>query len=153
MQLSPSVCHSIQTAQLVLVYILVFTGVFLVSACPQVFQEMWRSSGKTARQIIQEKDLGLVSDTAQLHSICQKVVDLHPDEVRARMQILTCNPFFLFLFCIFEMFAVSLCRLTPSEMETRKFWTSWWGWFRKRPKAELTQFWWGQFYKRRPHEG
>lgn len=106
MQLSPSVCHSIQTAQLVLVYILVFTGVFLVSACPQVFQEMWRSSGKTARQIIQEKDLGLVSDTAQLHSICQKVVDLHPDEVSARMQILTCNPFFLFLFCMFEMFCV-----------------------------------------------
>ncbi|XP_059198431.1 glutamyl-tRNA(Gln) amidotransferase subunit B, mitochondrial [Centropristis striata] len=47
----------------------------------QVFQEMWRSSGKSASQIIQEQDLGLVSDTAQLHSICQKVVDSHPDEV------------------------------------------------------------------------
>uniref|UniRef100_A0A4W6ERI3 Glutamyl-tRNA(Gln) amidotransferase subunit B, mitochondrial n=1 Tax=Lates calcarifer TaxID=8187 RepID=A0A4W6ERI3_LATCA len=53
------------------------------SVAKQVFQEMWRSSGKTASQIIQEQDLGLVSDTAQLHSICQKVVDSNPDEVRA----------------------------------------------------------------------
>uniref|UniRef100_A0A665TH27 Glutamyl-tRNA(Gln) amidotransferase subunit B, mitochondrial n=1 Tax=Echeneis naucrates TaxID=173247 RepID=A0A665TH27_ECHNA len=53
------------------------------SAAKQVFQEMWRSSSKTALQIIQEQDLGLVSDTAQLHSICQKVVDSHPDEVQA----------------------------------------------------------------------
>lgn len=44
---------------------------------------MWRSPGKTALQITQEQDLGLVSDTAQLHIICQKVVDSHPDEVRA----------------------------------------------------------------------
>lgn len=43
---------------------------------------MWRSPGKTAQQIIQERDLGLVTDTTQLHSICQKVVDSHPDEVR-----------------------------------------------------------------------
>lgn len=48
----------------------------------QVFQEMWRSPGKTAQQIIQEEDLGLVTDTTQLHSICQKVVESHPDEVR-----------------------------------------------------------------------
>lgn len=53
------------------------------SVAKQVFQEMWRSSGSTASQIIQEQDLGLVSDTAQLHSICQKVVDSHPDEVDA----------------------------------------------------------------------
>ncbi|GAA6228093.1 glutamyl-tRNA(Gln) amidotransferase subunit B, mitochondrial [Lates japonicus] len=53
------------------------------SVAKQVFQEMWRSSGKTASQIIQEQDLGLVSDTAQLHSICQKVVDSNPDEVLA----------------------------------------------------------------------
>uniref|UniRef100_A0A8C2XQT1 Glutamyl-tRNA(Gln) amidotransferase subunit B, mitochondrial n=1 Tax=Cyclopterus lumpus TaxID=8103 RepID=A0A8C2XQT1_CYCLU len=50
---------------------------------PQVFQEMWRSPGKTASQIIQEQDLGLVSDATQLHSICQKVVDSHPVEVHA----------------------------------------------------------------------
>ncbi|XP_022594018.1 glutamyl-tRNA(Gln) amidotransferase subunit B, mitochondrial isoform X2 [Seriola dumerili] len=59
------------------------TGHISSSVAKQVFQEMWRSSGKTAQQIIQEQDLGLVSDTAQLHSICQKVVDSHPDEVRA----------------------------------------------------------------------
>lgn len=49
---------------------------------PQVFEELWRSPGKTALQIIEEKDLGLVTDSAQLHSICQKVIDSHPDEVR-----------------------------------------------------------------------
>lgn len=59
------------------------TGHISSSVAKQVFQEMWKSSGKTARQIIQEKDLGLVSDAAQLHGICQKVVDSHPDEVRA----------------------------------------------------------------------
>ncbi|XP_044045567.1 glutamyl-tRNA(Gln) amidotransferase subunit B, mitochondrial [Siniperca chuatsi] len=59
------------------------TGQISSSVAKQVFQEMWRSSGKTAPQIIQEQDLGLVSDTAQLHSICQKVVDSHPDEVHA----------------------------------------------------------------------
>ncbi|XP_023262077.1 glutamyl-tRNA(Gln) amidotransferase subunit B, mitochondrial [Seriola lalandi dorsalis] len=59
------------------------TGHISSSVAKQVFQEMWRSSGKTAQQIIQEQDLGLVSDTAQLHSICQKVVDSHPDEVHA----------------------------------------------------------------------
>lgn len=59
------------------------TGHISSSVAKQVFQEMWRSSGKTAPQIIQEQDLGLVSDTAKLHSICQKVVDSHPDEVNA----------------------------------------------------------------------
>uniref|UniRef100_A0A8D0D3I2 Glutamyl-tRNA(Gln) amidotransferase subunit B, mitochondrial n=1 Tax=Sander lucioperca TaxID=283035 RepID=A0A8D0D3I2_SANLU len=58
------------------------TGHISSSVAKQVFQEMWRSSGRTALEIIQEQDLGLVSDTAQLHSICQKVVDSHPDEVR-----------------------------------------------------------------------
>ncbi|KAM6939698.1 glutamyl-tRNA(Gln) amidotransferase subunit B, mitochondrial [Xenentodon cancila] len=59
------------------------TGHISSSVAKQVFQEMCRSSGKTALQIVQEKDLGLVSDTAQLHDICQKVVDSHPDEVHA----------------------------------------------------------------------
>ncbi|XP_061737221.1 glutamyl-tRNA(Gln) amidotransferase subunit B, mitochondrial isoform X2 [Nerophis ophidion] len=54
------------------------------SVAKQVFQEMWRSSGqKTPAQIIREQDLGLVSDVAQLHDICQKVLDTHPDKVRA----------------------------------------------------------------------
>lgn len=43
---------------------------------------MWRSPGKPARRFIQEKDLGLVTDATRLHSICQKVLDSHPDEVR-----------------------------------------------------------------------
>ncbi|XP_069545350.1 glutamyl-tRNA(Gln) amidotransferase subunit B, mitochondrial [Brachyistius frenatus] len=59
------------------------TGHISSSVAKRVFQEMWRSSGKTALLIIQEQDLGLVSDTEQMHSICQKVVDSHPDEVHA----------------------------------------------------------------------
>lgn len=59
------------------------TGQISSSVSKQVFQEMWRSPGKTARLIIQEKDLGLVSDTEQLHSICQRIVDSHPEEVNA----------------------------------------------------------------------
>ncbi|XP_029950658.1 glutamyl-tRNA(Gln) amidotransferase subunit B, mitochondrial [Salarias fasciatus] len=53
------------------------------SVAKQVFQDMWRSPGKTAPQIIQEQDLGLVSDAEHLHHICQKVLDSHPDEVHA----------------------------------------------------------------------
>lgn len=60
------------------------------SRVSQVFQEMWKSSGKTARHIIQEKDLGIVSDAAQLHGICQKVVDSHPDEVIPAHTFCTC---------------------------------------------------------------
>ncbi|XP_037327127.2 glutamyl-tRNA(Gln) amidotransferase subunit B, mitochondrial [Pungitius pungitius] len=59
------------------------TGHISSPVAKQVFQEMWRSPGKTPAQIIQEGDLGLVSDATQLHNICQKVVDSHPDEVRA----------------------------------------------------------------------
>uniref|UniRef100_A0A1A7XV13 Glutamyl-tRNA(Gln) amidotransferase subunit B, mitochondrial n=2 Tax=Iconisemion striatum TaxID=60296 RepID=A0A1A7XV13_9TELE len=59
------------------------TGRISSSVAKQVFQVMWGSSGKTAEQIIQEQDLGLVSDAAQLHSICQRVVDSHPTEVLA----------------------------------------------------------------------
>ncbi|KAG5285856.1 hypothetical protein AALO_G00008260 [Alosa alosa] len=49
----------------------------------QVFQELWKSPGKSAKQIVHEQDLGLLSDTAQLRSICQRVVDTHPEQVRA----------------------------------------------------------------------
>nr|XP_020484565.1 glutamyl-tRNA(Gln) amidotransferase subunit B, mitochondrial [Labrus bergylta] len=59
------------------------TGHISSSVAKQVFQEMWVSSGKTASQIIHEQDLGLVSDTSQLQSICQEVVNSHPDEVQA----------------------------------------------------------------------
>lgn len=80
----------------------------------QVFQEMWKSSGKTARQIIREKDLGLVSDAAQLHGICQKVVDSHPDEVRPThtfcIYLLTLSITFATIFRRFKM----LCRVYVS---------------------------------------
>ncbi|KAF7214307.1 glutamyl-tRNA(Gln) amidotransferase subunit B, mitochondrial [Nothobranchius furzeri] len=59
------------------------TGRVSSSGAKQVFQVMWGSSGKTAEQVIQEQDLGLVSDATQLHNICQKVVDSHPTEVHA----------------------------------------------------------------------
>uniref|UniRef100_A0A3P8Y9U7 Glutamyl-tRNA(Gln) amidotransferase subunit B, mitochondrial n=1 Tax=Esox lucius TaxID=8010 RepID=A0A3P8Y9U7_ESOLU len=53
------------------------------SVAKQVFQELWRAPGKTAQQIIQEQDLGIVSNTTEIHRICQKVVDSHPDQVQA----------------------------------------------------------------------
>ncbi|XP_071779505.1 glutamyl-tRNA(Gln) amidotransferase subunit B, mitochondrial [Centroberyx gerrardi] len=59
------------------------TGHISSSVAKRVFQEMWGSPGKTALQIVQEQDLGLVSDTAELHSICQRVVDSNPDQVQA----------------------------------------------------------------------
>ncbi|XP_034044253.1 glutamyl-tRNA(Gln) amidotransferase subunit B, mitochondrial [Thalassophryne amazonica] len=59
------------------------TGRISSTAAKQVWQEMWRSPEKTAFQIMQEQDLGIISDPAQLHRICQKVVDSHPDEVHA----------------------------------------------------------------------
>ncbi|XP_030589875.1 glutamyl-tRNA(Gln) amidotransferase subunit B, mitochondrial [Archocentrus centrarchus] len=79
-----SVCQSpISPSALAELLELQETGHISSSVAKQVFQEMWRSPGKTALQITQEQDLGLVSDTTQLHSICQKVVDSHPDEVHA----------------------------------------------------------------------
>ncbi|KAM6971938.1 glutamyl-tRNA(Gln) amidotransferase subunit B, mitochondrial [Aplochiton taeniatus] len=53
------------------------------SVAKQVLQELYRSPGKTAQQIVQEQDLGLVKDTTELHSICQRVVDSNPDQVQA----------------------------------------------------------------------
>lgn len=80
----------------------------------QVFLEMWRSPGKPAQQIIQEKDLGLVTDAARLHSICQKVVDSHPDEVRTvHPEMTAADRFYERLLCS--------CRLMPSKMGIRKF--------------------------------
>ncbi|KAM3864790.1 glutamyl-tRNA(Gln) amidotransferase subunit B, mitochondrial [Diretmus argenteus] len=59
------------------------TGHISSSVAKQVFQEMWSSSGKTALQIVQEQDLGLVNDTTELHNVCQRVVDSHPEQVQA----------------------------------------------------------------------
>ncbi|XP_013876134.1 glutamyl-tRNA(Gln) amidotransferase subunit B, mitochondrial [Austrofundulus limnaeus] len=53
------------------------------SIAKQVYQEMWDSPDKTAAQIVQEQDLGLICDMTELHNICQKVIDSHPEMVRA----------------------------------------------------------------------
>ncbi|XP_052320672.1 glutamyl-tRNA(Gln) amidotransferase subunit B, mitochondrial isoform X1 [Oncorhynchus keta] len=53
------------------------------SIAKQVFQELWKNPGKTAQQIVKEQDLGMVNDSTEIHSICQKVVDSHPDQVQA----------------------------------------------------------------------
>uniref|UniRef100_A0A673X8X1 Glutamyl-tRNA(Gln) amidotransferase subunit B, mitochondrial n=1 Tax=Salmo trutta TaxID=8032 RepID=A0A673X8X1_SALTR len=52
------------------------------SIAKQVFQELWKTPGKTAQQIVKEQDLGMVNDSTEIHRICQKVVDSHPDQVR-----------------------------------------------------------------------
>lgn len=89
----------------------------------QVFQEMWRSPGKTAEQIIQEKDLGLVTDTAQLHSICQRVVDSHPDEVRTVHPEMTSAVLFFCFKSLSFLKKKCLClhRFMPLETEIRRF--------------------------------
>uniref|UniRef100_A0A4W5MN99 Glutamyl-tRNA(Gln) amidotransferase subunit B, mitochondrial n=1 Tax=Hucho hucho TaxID=62062 RepID=A0A4W5MN99_9TELE len=53
------------------------------SIAKQVFQELWKTPGKTAQQIVKEHDLGMVNDSTEIHRICQKVVDSHPDQVQA----------------------------------------------------------------------
>eukprot|EP00063_Salmo_salar_P075612 XP_014050447.1 PREDICTED: glutamyl-tRNA(Gln) amidotransferase subunit B, mitochondrial-like [Salmo salar] len=53
------------------------------SIAKQVFQELWKTPGKTAQQIVKEQDLGMVNDSTEIHRICQKVVDSHPDQVQA----------------------------------------------------------------------
>ncbi|XP_041729219.2 glutamyl-tRNA(Gln) amidotransferase subunit B, mitochondrial isoform X2 [Coregonus clupeaformis] len=53
------------------------------SVAKQVFQELWKTPGKTAQQIVKEQDLGMVNDSTEIHRICQKVVDSHPDQVQA----------------------------------------------------------------------
>ncbi|KAM9793053.1 glutamyl-tRNA(Gln) amidotransferase subunit B, mitochondrial [Neosynchiropus ocellatus] len=59
------------------------TGRISSSVARQVFQEMWKSPHKSAEQIVQEQDLGIVSDSQELQRICQDVMDSHPDEVLA----------------------------------------------------------------------
>ncbi|XP_030644134.1 glutamyl-tRNA(Gln) amidotransferase subunit B, mitochondrial [Chanos chanos] len=53
------------------------------SAAKLIFQELWKSPGKSAEQIVVELDLGLVNDREKLLRICQTVVDTHPEQVRA----------------------------------------------------------------------
>ncbi|KAG9344059.1 hypothetical protein JZ751_012538 [Albula glossodonta] len=53
------------------------------SAAKTVFQELWNGAGRSAAQIVEELDLGLVDNSTELLRICQHVIDSHPDEVQA----------------------------------------------------------------------
>ncbi|XP_030207394.1 glutamyl-tRNA(Gln) amidotransferase subunit B, mitochondrial [Gadus morhua] len=49
----------------------------------QVLGEMWRDPGRRAPEVVREQDLGLVCDSSDLQRVCQRVLDSHPDLVRA----------------------------------------------------------------------
>ncbi|XP_038647919.1 glutamyl-tRNA(Gln) amidotransferase subunit B, mitochondrial isoform X1 [Scyliorhinus canicula] len=56
-------------------------GFISSSAAKQVFAELWKGQGKTAIQIVEEKELGLIQDHKKLEKICQSVIEGHPAEV------------------------------------------------------------------------
>ncbi|XP_040274475.1 glutamyl-tRNA(Gln) amidotransferase subunit B, mitochondrial isoform X1 [Bufo bufo] len=56
------------------------------SAAKQVFQDLCKEEGKTPTQIIQEKNLGLITDKGHLEDICQNIIDGHKEEVSAIQQ-------------------------------------------------------------------
>lgn len=51
------------------------------SLCPQVFQELWRSKGKTPAQIVAEKQLELMQDAEALEQLCRSMLEAHPQVV------------------------------------------------------------------------
>nr|XP_015200027.1 PREDICTED: glutamyl-tRNA(Gln) amidotransferase subunit B, mitochondrial [Lepisosteus oculatus] len=53
------------------------------SVAKLVFQELWRGTGRSASQIVQEQDLSMVHDRGAIQQICQAVIDSHQEEVRA----------------------------------------------------------------------
>ncbi|MBN3316212.1 GATB amidotransferase, partial [Atractosteus spatula] len=53
------------------------------SVAKLVFQELWRGTGRSASQIVQEQDLSMVHDRSAIQQICQAVIDSHQEEVRA----------------------------------------------------------------------
>ncbi|XP_072352174.1 glutamyl-tRNA(Gln) amidotransferase subunit B, mitochondrial [Scyliorhinus torazame] len=57
------------------------TGFISSSAAKQVFAELWKGEGKTAIQIVEQKELGLIQDHKKLEQICQSVIEGHPAEV------------------------------------------------------------------------
>ncbi|XP_067848204.1 glutamyl-tRNA(Gln) amidotransferase subunit B, mitochondrial isoform X2 [Heptranchias perlo] len=61
--------------------ILLEKGFISSSAAKQVFVELWKGEGKTAAQIVEEKELGLIQDQQKLEQICQCVIEGHPAEV------------------------------------------------------------------------
>ncbi|XP_054418492.1 glutamyl-tRNA(Gln) amidotransferase subunit B, mitochondrial isoform X1 [Pteronotus mesoamericanus] len=51
------------------------------AAAKQVFQELWRSEGKTPAQIMSEKQLELMQDREALERLCQATLEEHPQVV------------------------------------------------------------------------
>jgi len=51
------------------------------SAAKQVFEELWRSKGKTPSQIVSEKKLELMQDQEALERVCHTVMEGHPQVV------------------------------------------------------------------------
>lgn len=48
-----------------------------------MFEELWKGEGKTAAQIVRDKQLGLVQDLAALERLCRATLDEHPQVVRS----------------------------------------------------------------------
>uniref|UniRef100_A0AAY4ABL0 Glutamyl-tRNA(Gln) amidotransferase subunit B, mitochondrial n=1 Tax=Denticeps clupeoides TaxID=299321 RepID=A0AAY4ABL0_9TELE len=67
------------------------TGHVSSTAAKVVFQELWKNPEKGAEKIIQEQNLGLMSDAATLQIICQKVVESHPEEVDIPKNVIVLN--------------------------------------------------------------
>uniref|UniRef100_A0A8C9KXY6 Glutamyl-tRNA(Gln) amidotransferase subunit B, mitochondrial n=1 Tax=Panthera tigris altaica TaxID=74533 RepID=A0A8C9KXY6_PANTA len=51
------------------------------AAAKQVFEELWRSKGKTPSQIVSEKKLELMQDEEALERVCHTVMEGHPQVV------------------------------------------------------------------------
>ncbi|KAJ8782458.1 hypothetical protein J1605_010166 [Eschrichtius robustus] len=51
------------------------------SAAKQVFEELWRSKGKTPAQMVAEKKLELVQDAEALEQLCRSMLEAHPQVV------------------------------------------------------------------------
>ncbi|XP_074885862.1 glutamyl-tRNA(Gln) amidotransferase subunit B, mitochondrial isoform X2 [Buteo buteo] len=53
------------------------------TAAKQVLAELWKGEGKTALEIVKEKELELIQDQKELEQICQAVIDGQENEVMA----------------------------------------------------------------------
>uniref|UniRef100_A0A8D0W993 Glutamyl-tRNA(Gln) amidotransferase subunit B, mitochondrial n=2 Tax=Sus scrofa TaxID=9823 RepID=A0A8D0W993_PIG len=51
------------------------------SAAKKVFEELWRSEGKTPTQIVAEKKLELMQDPEELEQLCRATLEAHPGVV------------------------------------------------------------------------
>ncbi|XP_057402659.1 glutamyl-tRNA(Gln) amidotransferase subunit B, mitochondrial isoform X2 [Balaenoptera acutorostrata] len=51
------------------------------SAAKQVFEELWRSKGKTPAQMVAEKQLELMQDAEALELLCRSTLETHPQVV------------------------------------------------------------------------